>query len=158
MGNQGCQGEARAPAQSPVVQERNKAAICNLNATTKVNENENVHYRQTTMGCRCHTQRSLTPGFYTTTAAVIHTTSSKSLSGNLLTKSVLTVPATYMFPSHVVMVRVRIHTHAYRTRCHIIPTEHLRWAAGKRLTDRLPKLVLITLLWGLTQQLRNILT
>ena len=47
MGNQGFQGEARAPAQSSIVQERNKAAISNLNAPMKVSDNENVHYRQT---------------------------------------------------------------------------------------------------------------
>ena len=47
MGNQEFQGEPRAPAQSTIVQERNKAAISNLNATTQVIDNENVHYRQT---------------------------------------------------------------------------------------------------------------
>ena len=47
MGNQGFLGEARAPAQSSIVQERNKAAISNLNATTQMNGKENVHYRQT---------------------------------------------------------------------------------------------------------------
>ena len=48
MGNQGFQGAARAPTQSSIVQEGNKVAISNLNATTKeVSDNENVHYRQT---------------------------------------------------------------------------------------------------------------
>ena len=47
MGNQGFQGEARAPAQSSIVQERNKAAIFSLNATTQVSDNENAHDRQT---------------------------------------------------------------------------------------------------------------
>ena len=47
MGNQEFQGEPRAPAQSSIVQERNKAAISNLNATTQVSDNENVHHRQT---------------------------------------------------------------------------------------------------------------
>ena len=45
MGNQEFQGEPRAPAQSSIVQERNKAAISNLNATTQVSDDENVHYR-----------------------------------------------------------------------------------------------------------------
>ena len=47
MGNQGFQGEARAPAQSSIVQGRNEAAIFILNASTQVSDNENVHYRQT---------------------------------------------------------------------------------------------------------------
>ena len=47
MGNQGIQVEARAPAQSSIVQDRNEAAISNLNATTQVSDNENVHYWQT---------------------------------------------------------------------------------------------------------------
>ena len=50
MGNQGFQGEARAPAQSSIVQERNKAAISTLNATIQVRDNENVNYRQTCGG------------------------------------------------------------------------------------------------------------
>ena len=33
------------PAQSSIVRERNKAAISNLNATTQVSDDENVHYR-----------------------------------------------------------------------------------------------------------------
>ena len=45
MGNQGFQGEARAQVlQSSIVQERNKASIC---ATTRVSDNETVHYKQT---------------------------------------------------------------------------------------------------------------
>ena len=47
MGNQGFQGEARAPAQSSIVRERNKAAASYLKATTQVSDNENVHIRQT---------------------------------------------------------------------------------------------------------------
>ena len=47
MGNQGFQGEARAPAQSSIVQERNKATISYLNATTQVSDIESVLYRQT---------------------------------------------------------------------------------------------------------------
>ena len=47
MGNQGFQGEARAPAQSSIVQARNTADTSNLNATIQVSGNENVHYRQT---------------------------------------------------------------------------------------------------------------
>ena len=49
-GEPGFQGEARAPGSVSSVQERNKAAvsaISNLNATTKVSDSENVHYRQT---------------------------------------------------------------------------------------------------------------
>ena len=45
MGNQGFQGEARAPAQSSIVRERNKAAASYLKATTQVSDNENVHIR-----------------------------------------------------------------------------------------------------------------
>ena len=47
MGNQEFQGEARAPAQSSIVQERNKAAIFNLDATTQVSDNENLYDGQT---------------------------------------------------------------------------------------------------------------
>ena len=50
MGNQGFQDEARAPAQSSIVQERNKAAISNLNATTQVIGHETVWYMQTYEG------------------------------------------------------------------------------------------------------------
>ena len=52
MGNQGFQGETRAPAQSSIVQERNKAAVSNLNANIQVSGNESVHYRQPTEGYR----------------------------------------------------------------------------------------------------------
>ena len=46
MGNQGFQGEVRAPAQSSIVQERNKAeaTISNFNATTQVRDNKSVHF------------------------------------------------------------------------------------------------------------------
>ena len=47
MGNQGFQGEARARFSRLSCEERNKAAISNLNATKKVSDNENVHHRQT---------------------------------------------------------------------------------------------------------------
>ena len=50
MGNQGFQGGARAPAQSSIVQGRNKAANSYLNVTTQVSDNENVHNRQTYEG------------------------------------------------------------------------------------------------------------
>ena len=46
MGNQGFQGEMRAPGSVSVVQGRNKAATSNLYATKQVSDNENVH-RQT---------------------------------------------------------------------------------------------------------------
>ena len=39
MGNQGFQGEARAPAQSSIVQEGNAVAISYINATTQVSDN-----------------------------------------------------------------------------------------------------------------------
>ena len=48
MGNQGFQGEARAPAQSSIVQEGNKVGISYLNATTQVSD-------KPTKGYRCHT-------------------------------------------------------------------------------------------------------
>ena len=63
MGNQGCQGEVRAPGAVLSCKERNKAAVFNLYATKQVSDNENVHHRQTyggIQGYRCHTQRNLT--------------------------------------------------------------------------------------------------
>ena len=48
MGNEGFQ----APAQSSIVQERNKATtdISNVNATTQANDNKSVHHSQTCGG------------------------------------------------------------------------------------------------------------
>ena len=46
-GEPGLQVKARAPAQSSIVQERDKAAVSSLNATTQVSDDENVHYRPT---------------------------------------------------------------------------------------------------------------
>ena len=43
MGNQGFQGEARAPAQSSVVEEMKKAANSYLNATTQVSTSTQLH-------------------------------------------------------------------------------------------------------------------
>ena len=64
MGNEGFQGEAQAPAQPSIVQERNKAVIPNLNATIQqVSGNENEHIiGKPTGGYRCHAQRNLTLG------------------------------------------------------------------------------------------------
>ena len=42
MGNQGCQGEVRAPGAVLSCKERNKAAVFNLYATKQVSDNENV--------------------------------------------------------------------------------------------------------------------
>ena len=45
MGNQGFHGEARAPANKPsIVQERNKAAISYVNASTQVSDIESVYH------------------------------------------------------------------------------------------------------------------
>ena len=63
MGNPGFQGEARAPAQSSIVQARNTADTSNLNATIQVSGNENEHIiGKPTGGYRCHAQRNLTLG------------------------------------------------------------------------------------------------
>ena len=47
MGNQGFQGEMRAPGSVSVVQGRNKAATSNLYASKKMSDDKNVHHRQT---------------------------------------------------------------------------------------------------------------
>ena len=60
MGNQGFNGEARAPAQSFIVQERNNAAISYLNATTQVRRKPACIIGKPTEGYRRHTQRNLT--------------------------------------------------------------------------------------------------
>ena len=46
MGTHGFWGEARAPAQSCIVQKRNKA-VTYFNVTKKVSDVGNVHHRQT---------------------------------------------------------------------------------------------------------------